>query len=229
MSDRLYDINDVCNMLGTTSRTLRFYEEKQIISSTKVFDTPRRKYSSEQIDHIRNVFVLRSLGLSVNDIRELQKQNVDLRTVIELNKAKIYALIAEKVRTLNLLNEALLTIESGGDVFDTSEKKLTVPAGKIKEIARVCTGAIIEGDEDTLYGFLSEKLKAYMPKQAYVKVREDTLKPLGDFVSIDNQYFDNDYPNVIYQRVRYENLGLRIKYVFCLDQITGLWFNYYEF
>ena len=227
MSDRLYDINDVCNMLGTTSRTLRFYEEKKIISSTKVFDSPRRKYSSEQIDHIRNVLVLRSLGLSVNDIRDLQKQNGDLRSVIELNKAKIYALIAEKVRTLNLLNEALLVIENGGDVFNASEK-LSITPEKMKKIVRICTEAIVEGDEDTLYSFLSEKLQGYMPKEAFTKVRKDTIKPLGAFVSIENQNVDNDYPNVIYQNVRYKNLGLRIKYVFCLNQIAGLWFNYFE-
>lgn len=227
MSDRFYDINVVCNMLGTTSRTLRFYEEKKIISSTKVFDSPRRQYTSEQIDHIRNVLVLRSLGLSVNDIRDLQKKNGDLRSVIELNKAKIYALIAEKVRTLNLLNEALLVIENGGDVFNASEK-LSITPEKMKEIVRICTEAIVEGDEDTLYSFLSEKLQGYMPKEAFAKVREDTLKPLGAFVSIENQNVDNDYPNVIYQNVRYKNLGLRIKYVFCLNQIAGLWFNYFE-
>ncbi len=227
MSVRLYDINAVCNMLGTTSRTLRFYEEKKIISSTKVFDSPRRQYTSEQIDHIRNVLVLRSLGLSVNDIRDLQKKNGDLRSVIEFNKAKIYALIAEKVRTLNLLNEALLVIENGGDVFNASEKLSIVPE-KMKEIVRICTEAIVEGDEDTLYSFLSEKLQGYMPKEAFAKVREDTIKPLGAFVSIENQNVDNDYPNVIYQNVRYKNLGLRIKYVFCLNQIAGLWFNYFE-
>lgn len=227
MSDRFYDINVVCNMLGTTSRTLRFYEEKKIISSTKVFDSPRRQYTSEQIDHIRNVLVLRSLGLSVNDIRDLQKQNGDLRSVIELNKAKIYALIAEKVRTLNLLNEALLVIENGGDVFNASEK-LSIAPEKMKAIVRICTEAIVEGDEDTLYSFLSEKLQGYMPKEAFAKVREDTIKPLGAFVSIENQNVDNDYPNVIYQNVRYKNLGLRIKYVFCLNQIAGLWFNYFE-
>ncbi len=75
MSDKLYDINTVCNMLGTTSRTLRFYEEKQIIKSTKVFDSPRRQYTAEQIDCIRNVLVLRALGLSISDIRDLQKQD----------------------------------------------------------------------------------------------------------------------------------------------------------
>lgn len=32
----LYDITEVCKMLDTTSRTLRFYEEKGIIQSTTV-------------------------------------------------------------------------------------------------------------------------------------------------------------------------------------------------
>ena len=32
MEKRLFDIHEVCNMLKTTSRTLRFYEEKHIIT-----------------------------------------------------------------------------------------------------------------------------------------------------------------------------------------------------
>ena len=32
--EHLYDITEVCGMMGTTSRTLRFYEEKGIIKST---------------------------------------------------------------------------------------------------------------------------------------------------------------------------------------------------
>ncbi len=228
MSDKLYDINTVCKMLGTTSRTLRFYEEKQIIKSTKVFDSPRRQYTAEQIDCIRNVLVLRALGLSISDIRDLQKQDGDLRTAIELNKARIYALIEDKVRTLNLLNEALQVIENGGDIFNNSRKNISVITEETKEIVKICTKAIIEGDENTLYRFLGEKIQAYMPKKAFARVREDTLQPLGDFVSIENQYPDDNYPNVIYQNIRYKNLGLRIKYVFHSDKITGLWFNYYE-
>ncbi|MBO4283567.1 MAG: MerR family transcriptional regulator, partial [Clostridia bacterium] len=33
---QVYDIAEVCKMLGTTSRTLRFYEEKGIVQSTSV-------------------------------------------------------------------------------------------------------------------------------------------------------------------------------------------------
>ena len=51
----LYDITEVCKMLGTTSRTLRFYEEKGIIQSTTVGTSSRRQYTEEQISHIKNV------------------------------------------------------------------------------------------------------------------------------------------------------------------------------
>ncbi|MBR4033904.1 MAG: MerR family transcriptional regulator, partial [Clostridia bacterium] len=61
----LYDITEVCKMLGTTSRTLRFYEEKGIIQSTTLGTSARRQYSEEQLSLIKNVLVLRTLGLSV--------------------------------------------------------------------------------------------------------------------------------------------------------------------
>lgn len=79
MGELLFDINTVCKMLETTSRTLRFYEEKKIISSTKSPYSVRRQYTREQVDIIRNVLVLRALGFSVKDIAELQKEGTDLK------------------------------------------------------------------------------------------------------------------------------------------------------
>ena len=60
----MYDITEVCKMFGTTSRTLRFYEEKGIIQSTTVGISSRRQYTEEQVSIIKNVIVLRALGLS---------------------------------------------------------------------------------------------------------------------------------------------------------------------
>lgn len=228
MSEKMFDINTVCNVLGTTSRTLRFYEEKKIITSTRVFDSPRRQYTTSQIEQIKNVLVLRSLGLSVNEIRKLQNNDGDLRSAIELNKAKIYALIAEKIRTINLLNEALALIDDGKDVFVSAEDEIISHNDNYKKTADYCTDAIITDDTDKLYGFFSEKMKAYLPKDIYEKVRADTIKPLGEFVGIDRMETGHEAPNVILQYVMYEKLGLRIKYVFYGGLISGLWFNYYE-
>lgn len=228
MSDKLYDINVVCNLLGTTSRTLRFYEEKQIIASAERTDSSRRQYTSSQIEQIRNVLVLRSLGLSVKEIRALQKNDGNLRSAIELNRAKIYACIDEKVKTLHLLNETLALLENGRDVFAGNDERPIVPDREREKTVQICTDAIVDDDSDTLYLFLSDKLRAYMPKEVYKKVRADTVNPLGAFIGVDRMETVANFPNIIVQYVRYEKLGLMIKYVFCDEKISGLWFHYYE-
>lgn len=85
---KLYDITEVCRMLGTTSRTLRFYEEKGIITSTTIGISDRRRYTEDQLSHIRNVFVLRTLGLSVKAIAELQAEKSDLKMLFYQNGQK---------------------------------------------------------------------------------------------------------------------------------------------
>ena len=44
-NEYLYDIADVCQKLNITSRTLRFYEEKGLIQSSRSDDSNRRKYT----------------------------------------------------------------------------------------------------------------------------------------------------------------------------------------
>lgn len=45
-----FDINIVCNDLGISSRTLRYYEEIGLIESTKSIYSKRRRYTKEQIE-----------------------------------------------------------------------------------------------------------------------------------------------------------------------------------
>ena len=85
----LFDITEVCRMLGTTSRTLRFYEEKGIIQSTTVGISSRRQYTAEQLTNIKSVFVLRTLGLSVKTISELQAEKSELKSAVSSKKADI--------------------------------------------------------------------------------------------------------------------------------------------
>lgn len=226
--EKLYDISEVCRKLETTSRTLRFYEDKGIIESTKTFPSSRRQYTEVQIAQIKNVMILRTLGLSVRAIKSLREQGTDLKTAIISKRAEIFALMDEKNRELHLLSEALALIESGRDIFENSPESLSEYGDpKREEIVRKCTDGVISG-ENTLYDFLSETMKEYMPPSAYEKMRADTLLPLGSFIRIDRLEYDRSYPNVIFHYVKYEKLGLKIKYVFHGEQIYGLWLGYYE-
>lgn len=224
----LYDIAEVCKMLGTTSRTLRFYEEKGIIKSTTVGLSSRRQYTEEQVSRIKNVLVLRTLGLSVRSIAELQTKEWDLKDAVLAKRAEIYASIESRVREINLLNEALSALESGKNLFGQDWQHSSAPSAEEYEFAQICTKAIVRGENDILYRYVSARLAQYMPKDVYSVVRNDTLAPLGDFVSVDTIIADDSFPNRLYAFVRYEKLGLKITFVFYNGEIDGLWLGYYD-
>ena len=225
---QMYDITEVCRMLGTTSRTLRFYEEKGIIQSTTVGISSRRHYTEEQVSLIKNVLVLRTLGLSVKAIAELQNSGTDLKEAVLSKRAEIYASIESRAREINLLNEALSALESGKNIFNEDWQLSSAMNAEEKEIARLCTDAILNGDDNVLYEHLSSRLAQYMPKDVYCVVRKDTLAPLGDFVSIEKTVADDRFSNKLYCFVRYTKLGLKITYVFHGGKIDGLWLGYYD-
>lgn len=224
----LYDITEVCKMLDTTSRTLRFYEEKGIIQSTTVGISSRRQYTEKQISRIKNVLVLRTLGLSVKAIAELQNKGIDLKDAVLSKRAEIYASIESRIREINLLNEALSAIESGKDIFAEDWQLSSVMNTEEKEIARICTDAILSGATDTLYEYLSPRLAEYMPRDVYFAVRKDTLAPLGEYLSVDRTVADDRFSNRLYCFIRYSKLGLKITYVFHGGKIDGLWLGYYD-
>ncbi len=225
---QLYDITHVCQMLGTTSRTLRFYQERGIIQSTVTPFSGRRQYTTEQIDKIRNVLALRALGLSIKTIGELQKEDTDLKTALLLRKAQIIATIQSKQQEIHTLNEALRTLSvnqtlCSGQAFPTS----TPPTEEaLKKIARICAEAVLQGNTEILYDHLTPQLMAYMPREAYECIREDMLAPLGKLIALKEIVNDSLYPYVFYAFAIYEHLKLCIKMVFCHNLIEGLWLTY---
>lgn len=229
MDETLYDINTVCRMLGTTSRTLRFYEDKKIISSTKNPYGPRRQYTHEQVDLIRNVMVLRALGFSVKDISELQKEDIDLKGAVLARREQVYELIGRKNREINRLNEALAVIESGGDIYHENWlSQIADDNTELVRISRKCAEAVVFGRSGELYQFFSAAMRERLPMEDYERGREEILEPLGEYVRFDGEVIDGDFPNIVRQRVCFENLGLDIKLVFHNGLINGLWFNYYQ-
>lgn len=229
MQDRLLDIHAVCGLLGTTSRTLRYYEEKQLISSTKTLVSGRRQYTPEQIARIRMVLMLRSLGLPVKEIKALQREGMDLKGAILTHRARILASIERKQREISFLNEALSVIDAGGNLFENALPECPAEGeAALLTIARTCADAIVRGEHELLYRHLNETMQAYMPREVYERVRSDTFAPLGRLVAWGALSVDARFPHIIYQSVRYEKLGLRIKFIFHGGKISGLWFHYEE-
>ncbi len=225
---QMYDITEICRMLCVTSRTLRFYESKGLIQSTKIGISARRKYTVEQINNIKNVLVLRSLGLSVRSILELQRKNADLRETVNSKRAEIYASIDTKIREINMLNEVLSMLESGETELSEIVRKSPEATGYEYDIIRICTDAIVSDKTGILYEYMSERMKKYLPQSAYEVIRKDAFQVLGDYISTEKPTADPSISHRFVQHIRFSEMGLKITFVIYNNRIEGLWLGYYD-
>ncbi len=227
--NKLIDINEVCKLLNTTSRTLRFYEEKGLIESSKEQFSNRRKYSNKQLEKIRNILVLRALGLSIKTIKSLQQADFDLKSAVLERKAAIYASIDTKIQEIDTLNEAITTLENGSDLFNLERRSVTQTiTNPHLEIVNNVVAGILDRNFSILNKYLSDKMQEYIPENVFWKIWDDTTIVCGKFIALDRISADKYHQNVIYQYINYEKIGLKIRFVFYDDKISGLWLNYYE-
>lgn len=220
----MYDINTVCKLLGVTSRTLRFWEQKKLITSTRVQFSSVRHYTNEEFEQIKRIIVLRSLGLSIKSIEMLINEKSDLKKVILEKRAEIIASIVTRKKELDLLNEALMKIDIGESVFS----KDTLSSLKCVDTAELFADRFISGNIDGCFDFFSDMMKEYLPLRAFEKVTADTLLPLGAFVSKKDTVISPTEKDSVYINLEYEKLILIIKCVIRQNKIYGLWFSYAE-
>ena len=62
-------IREVCDELGVTLRALRFYEAQGLVAPKR--EPRRRFYYTSDVERLRSVMRLKSVGLSLREIREL--------------------------------------------------------------------------------------------------------------------------------------------------------------
>ena len=158
----------------------------------------------------------------------MQREKADLKDAVLSKRAEIYASIDTRLREINLLNEALSALESGKNIFDKNWKETPAISAEEIEIARLCTEAILNGEDDVLFRYISPRLAEYMPPEVYRAVRKDTLSPLGEYISLDRIFTDERHPNKLYSRAQFSRLGLQITFVFYDGMIDGLWLGYYD-
>ncbi|MBP5377944.1 MAG: MerR family transcriptional regulator [Ruminococcus sp.] len=125
MSELKY-INEVCKMLDTTSRTIRYYEQLGLIKTVRGSKTAPRQLDSEMIERLRKILFLRKLGLGLDDIAEVIDSDEKATELIIRKKAAMKAEINELVERVNLLTEVMAAAEQGENIYAT-ENRLSLP------------------------------------------------------------------------------------------------------
>lgn len=87
----LQTISEVSKRFHISTRTLRYYEKIGLINSTKTKDYAYRQYTSETIDRLQQILILRKLRLSLKDISILLNQ-ADTKQTIRILQNNISAI-----------------------------------------------------------------------------------------------------------------------------------------
>ena len=64
-----YSIHDLAQLAGISSRTLRWYDEKDLLKPCRVGENGYRYYGAAEVDRLQDILLLRELGLSLAQIR----------------------------------------------------------------------------------------------------------------------------------------------------------------
>ena len=65
-------IREVCDQTGLSARTVRYYEELGLLPGVRRRNGGRRVYAADELERLRFIQRLKTLGLSLAEIRELE-------------------------------------------------------------------------------------------------------------------------------------------------------------
>lgn len=81
-------INDVEKLLGISKANIRFYEKEGLVSPARS-DNGYRDYSDGDVDRLKDIIILRKLGVSVEDIGRIFSGELALPDALEANSAEL--------------------------------------------------------------------------------------------------------------------------------------------
>ena len=79
-------IKDVEERTGLSRSNIRFYEKEQLIEPSRNESNGYRDYSENDVENIKKIAYLRTLGISIEDIRSIISEKVTLQEMLEKQK-----------------------------------------------------------------------------------------------------------------------------------------------
>ncbi len=104
--NELIKIKDVSFRYDISARTLRYYEDMRLITSTRSDDYAYRLYDEAAVKRLEQILILRKLNVSIKDIRRVFDASGS-EVVLEVLDKKVDA-IDDEVALLHELKEIVL-------------------------------------------------------------------------------------------------------------------------
>lgn len=134
----MFKIGDFSRLAFVTTQALRYYDEIGLLKPVKVDRfTGYRYYSTTQLPRLNYILALKDLGLSLDEISLLVKDNLTLqqmRDIFILKRSELQQQASDIKRRLDRVEKLLLQLEQEGKMSDYQVVIKKVPSLKIVSI-----------------------------------------------------------------------------------------------
>ncbi len=94
-------IKDVEERTGLSRSNIRFYEKEKLIEPSRNENNGYRDYSENDVENIKKIAYLRTLGISIEDIRNIISEKATLKDTLE----KQYEVLKSQINVHNFFTK----------------------------------------------------------------------------------------------------------------------------
>lgn len=103
-----YSINELSKLAGVSARTLRYYDEIDLLKPTRISDAGYRYYDEKQVDKLQQILFYKERGVELKTIRQIiHDKNFDM---IKAMEEHLLSLEKQKEETESLIQTVKKTI-----------------------------------------------------------------------------------------------------------------------
>ena len=100
-----YTISQIAEMFNITTNKIRFYEKKGLLVSIRQSDNQYRKFNEDDIVKLQSILLYRSIGLSIDSIKNILKNNEKENYLTHFNNQ--WKLVNDEIHRLNIIRKSL--------------------------------------------------------------------------------------------------------------------------
>ncbi|MCD5324870.1 MULTISPECIES: MerR family transcriptional regulator [Pontibacillus] len=110
-----FSTGEVSKKLNVSLRTLRYYDQIDLVPPTRKEDNGKRYYTKEDIVELEKVLLLRTASISLSDIQNIL-QHMTIKKTLAIHHKQLQSEIEHLQQSLQFTNELWNTLELEGEV-----------------------------------------------------------------------------------------------------------------
>lgn len=101
-----YSSGEFARMAGVSLRTIRYYDKRNILKPSFVAESGARFYTEEDFARLQQILLLKYLGFSLDDIREMTIHDTDYRFMRQSLNIQL-KLVRDRIEQMQLVEQAI--------------------------------------------------------------------------------------------------------------------------